>query len=99
MADRVHGSGDGGGVARETPIDRETALAFARRLRHYREAAGLTQEKAAERARMSRNHYQLFESGLSDRAKGSPANPQLSTLLDLADALGCGVGDLIENLR
>ncbi|WP_425436243.1 helix-turn-helix domain-containing protein, partial [Luteimicrobium subarcticum] len=50
-------------------MERELALAFARRLRDLRDAAGLAQERAAERAGMSRNHYQLLESGLSDRAR------------------------------
>ena len=75
------------------------ALAFARRLRDQREAVGLAQEKAAERAGLSRNHYQLLESGLSDRAKKAPANLRLSTLLDLAHALDCRVSDLVEGLR
>ncbi|ACZ29816.1 transcriptional regulator, XRE family [Xylanimonas cellulosilytica DSM 15894] len=82
----------------ETPIDRDTALAFAMRLRDLREAAELTQERAAERARMSRNHYQLLEAGYSDRTKRSPVNPRLSTLLDLAAALGCTVAELVYGL-
>ncbi|WP_093180273.1 helix-turn-helix domain-containing protein [Sanguibacter gelidistatuariae] len=69
-----------------------------RRKRDRRDAVGLTQEKAAERAGLSRNHYQLLESGLSDRAKKTPANPTLSTLIDLAHALGCKVGDLVDGL-
>ena len=77
----------------------QLALALARRLRDQREAVGLTQEKAAERAGLSRNHYQLLESGLSDRAKKAPANPRLSTLLDLAHALDCKVSDLVDGLR
>ncbi|MGP7959526.1 helix-turn-helix domain-containing protein [Sanguibacter sp. A247] len=35
---------------------------------------------------------------LSDRAKKAPANPRLSTLLDLAQALDCRVTDLVEGL-
>ncbi len=86
-------------VTRESPIETQLALALARRLRDQREAVGLTQEKAAERAGLSRNHYQLLESGLSDRAKKAPANPRLSTLLDLAHALDCKVSDLVDGLR
>jgi len=76
-------------------MGRDTALAFALRVRRQRERAGLTQEIAAERVGISRNHYQLLESGLSDRAKLTPANPRLSTLLALAAALGCQPADLI----
>ncbi len=85
-------------MPRETPLDRETALAFGTRLQILRKAAGLTQERAAERAHMSRNHFQLLESGLSDRAKKSPANPCLGTLVNLATVLGCTVGDLVEGI-
>ncbi|WP_228760025.1 helix-turn-helix transcriptional regulator [Pseudactinotalea sp. HY158] len=82
----------------ESPVEAQLALMLALRLRHQREAVGLTQETAAERARISRNHYQLLESGYSDRAKGTPANPRLSTLFDLAHALDCTVVDLISGL-
>ena len=82
----------------DSPIETRLALALARRLRDQREVAGLTQEKAAERAGLSRNHYQLLESGLSDRAKRTPANPTLTTLVDLAHALDCRVADLVDGL-
>jgi transcriptional regulator with XRE-family HTH domain len=80
------------------PPENATALALAMRLRDLREAAGLTQEHAAELSRMSRNHYQLLERGLSDRAKESPANPRLSTLVAIAQALGCTVSDIVGGL-
>lgn len=82
----------------ESPLERELALAFARRLRDLRDDAGLTQEKAAERAGMSRNHYQLLESGLSDRAKKSPANPTLLNLYELAEAFGVDITDVVAGL-
>lgn len=85
-------------VPRESALESQLALALARRLRDQRDAVGLTQEKAAERAGLSRNHYQLLESGLSDRAKKTPANPTLSTLIDLAQALDCKVSDLVDGL-
>lgn len=74
------------------------ARSLASRLEHFRKRAGITQEKAAERAGLSRNHYQLLESGLSDRAKGTPANPRLTTLADLAGALECSISDLVDAL-
>lgn len=85
-------------VPTESPLEAQLALALANRLRDLRTAAGLTQEKAAERAGLSRNHYQLLESGLSDRAKRTPANPRLSTILDLAHALDCDAAELVMHL-
>ena len=68
------------------------------RLQELRNASGLTQEQVAEGAGIHRNHYQLLESGLSDRAKDSPANPRLSTLVALCRVLGTTVPDLIVEL-
>ncbi len=85
-------------VADETLLERELALAFADRLVELRKQAGLTQEKAAERAGVSRNHYQLWESGLSDRKKKSPANPTLLNLYELAEAFGVDITDVVAGL-
>jgi transcriptional regulator with XRE-family HTH domain len=73
------------------PDDVALSHAVAKRLgaqiRELREARNLTQEKLADAIGVTRNHVQLMESGLSDRAKNSPANPRLSTLLALSNAL------------
>lgn len=70
-------------------MSRASALeAFGRRLRAERQARHLTQEELAHRAGISRVHVQQLESGWSDRAKRSPANPKLDTLLALASQLG-----------
>ena len=45
---------------------------------------------------MSRNHYQLLESGLSNRKTKRPANPRLSTLVALSEVLGVSVPELIH---
>ncbi len=73
-------------------------MALAMQLRRRRETVGLTQERAAERAGLSRNHYQLLEAGLSDRAKKTPSNPRLSTLVDIAIALDSTVPDLLTDV-
>ena len=86
-------------MGRESLLERRLARALAVRLRDQRDAVGLTQEQAAERAGLSRNHYQLLESGLSDRAKDTPANPRLSTLIDVARALGCDVTHLVDGIE
>ena len=80
---------------REPVLSRATARALADGLRAHRRVANLTQEKAAERAGVTRQHYQLLESGLSDRAKNTPANPRLSTLLALCQAFETTLPELL----
>jgi len=85
-------------MAGDSVLEWQLARALAVRLRDLRLQSGITQEQAAERAGLSRNHYQLLESALSDRAKGTPANPRLTTLAELAQALDCSLGDLTTGL-
>ena len=82
----------------ESAVERELAQALGRRLSDLRESRGLTQEVVAAAAGMSRNHYQLLESGLSNRKSKRPANPRLSTLLALSNALGVTVPELVETI-
>ncbi len=82
----------------ESLLERHLAQRLASRLRDLRDASGLTQEQVAHAAVINRNHYQLLESGLSDRAKGTPANPRLSTLVSLAVVLGTTVPELIDDV-
>jgi transcriptional regulator with XRE-family HTH domain len=76
----------------------DPAVATAQRLGallvERRHAAGLSQEQVAVVAGISRNHLQLLEAGLSNRS-GAPANPRLSTLIALAEALGTDVMALV----
>lgn len=62
-------------------------------LKTARQRLGLSQETVARRAGLSRNHYQLLEAGLSSNRK--PANPRLSTLVALAQALEIPPPELI----
>lgn len=82
----------------ESVLEAELARRLGRRLEDRRKDLGLSQEKAAHLAGLSRNHYQLLESGLSDRAKNTPANPRLSTLLHLSRVLGCSVTELLDGM-
>ncbi len=82
----------------EPELERTRALALAGRLRELRAAKGMTQEEAAHAAGMDRNHYQLLESGLSDRKKHTPANPRLSTLAALCSVFGTTVPDLVVDV-
>ncbi len=68
-------------------LDPQVARDLGLRLRRAREDAGLTQEQAAHNAGISRNHLQVIEQGLSDRASRAPFNPHLSVLLNLCEAL------------
>lgn len=98
MADSGFASGDDGAVPEESSLEKELAEALAQRLRVRRAKVGLTQEQVALRAGISRNQYQLYEAALSDRAKDTPANPTLVTLVELSRALNCNVVDLVEDL-
>lgn len=79
-------------------LDRRLADALAERLRDLRRDTGLTQEQVAHEAGLNRNHYQLLESGLSDRRKKTPANPRLSTLVALCEVYSTTVPDLVVDI-
>ena len=82
----------------EPTFDRGLADALADRLRTLRVATGLSQEAVAHRAGLHRNHYQLLESGLSDRKKQTPANPRLSTLIALCEVYETTVPQLVVDI-
>jgi transcriptional regulator with XRE-family HTH domain len=75
----------------------EQALALV--LRARREAAGLSQEKVAHRAGISRNYFQALEKGMSDPSRRSPANPSLTVLIDLSHALGISFATLAADVE
>jgi predicted ATPase/transcriptional regulator with XRE-family HTH domain len=61
-------------------------------LRHYRSAAGLSQERLAERTGLSVR-------GVSDLERGARRTPRLETVRRLADGLGLGPADRATLLR
>lgn len=73
------------------PSAAETAVVFGQQLRSRREAKHLPQEQLAHAVGISRNQLQNIEAGWSDRAKGTPSNPRLSTLLALCRELDARV--------
>lgn len=77
----------------------DQARAFGERLRAARADMGWSQEKVALSAGISLQHLSLLERGLSDRAKGSPANPRLGVLLNLAKTLGTDLDELLGPLH
>ena len=85
-------------VPRESSLSQSSATALGLRLRQLRESNGQTQEMVANLAGLNRNHYQLLESGLSSRTAQTTANPRLSTMLDIANALNCPIIELLDAL-
>ena len=77
------------------PLDEDVARELGAFLKRAREASGATQEDVAHRAGISRNHLQVIEMGLSDRASKKPFNPHLSVLLNMCRALDVSMTDVI----
>jgi transcriptional regulator with XRE-family HTH domain len=76
------------------------AQAFSDQLKRLRDARGLTQEKLAERAGISRSRLQLLEWNRKDtRSKDGPANPTLDVVWQLADALEVSLAELVDPKR
>lgn len=72
---------DGPGVA--------TAVArLGKRIRELRASANLTQERAADAAKLDHKHWQDIESGRT--------NPTVATLVGVARALGVELRDLFD---
>lgn len=63
---------------------------FGKRLREYREHYGFTQEYVAQRAGMRANSISVYETG-------AKSDPKLSTVIRICDALGCTVGELLDD--
>ncbi|HUZ20096.1 MAG TPA: helix-turn-helix domain-containing protein [Acidimicrobiales bacterium] len=63
-------------------------LVVGRRVRHFRRRAGLTLGQLGERLGRPASYLSQLENGHRE--------PRLSTLNDLAAALSCGVGDLLQ---
>lgn len=63
------------------------------RLHRLRTEAGLSQEALANRAGLTRNHYQLLEKGKSTPEKA--ANPQLKVVMALAEVLESNVSEIL----
>ena len=66
---------------------------LGRNLQRERLARGLSQEKIAYAAGLSRYTYQKYEKGES--RPGTPANPSLRVLLAIAQALGVTTATLL----
>jgi transcriptional regulator with XRE-family HTH domain len=80
----------------EPPVPGSVAIRLGLNLQRLRAASGQTQVDVAQRAGIARAHYSALEGGTS--SNGGAANPRLSTLLNLAAALGTTLTDLLEGL-
>lgn len=70
------------------PWTQGDAVLFGQRLRKHRESVSLSQEELASLAGVAKNLVQLLESGRpSPGSSRGHANPRISTVYDLADAL------------
>jgi transcriptional regulator with XRE-family HTH domain len=78
---------------------------FGRRLRALRHARGWSQPELAERAGLNPHTIAYLECGgrakyqkpvANPKKKGKDLGPHRATVEKLADALGCGIYDLIE---
>ena len=76
--------------ARDAPGVAPAITRLAKRIRELRAKLGLTQEVAAERAKLDEKHWQAIESGRT--------NPTLATLVGIARSLGVKLGELFEGL-
>ncbi len=77
-------------------MERAASRALGDLLRTRRMEKALSQEKLAHQVGINRNYYQQLESGLSQRAARTPANPTFLMLMRLSEALGVPVGELID---
>ena len=68
-------------------LDRQTAQRLGSLLQSHRADLGITQEKVALAADLSRQHYQQMEYGYSDRATRNPSNPKLRSLMSVVAIL------------
>lgn len=78
------------------PWSPEYAKRLGETIRRKRLRLDLSQEKLAQRARITKNQVQLLEAGRGHTKLVEPAsNPKLSTLYGLADALQVDPKDLL----
>lgn len=94
MAVRARSQADAGFVSK-SPVEQLLSQRLGTRIARLRVAREFSQESLAQQVGISTNHLQLLESGLSDRKKGTPANPRLSTLVALSEALDVPLAELL----
>jgi transcriptional regulator with XRE-family HTH domain len=74
--------------ARDAPGVSTAINRLAKRIKALRLAKSLTQEGAAERAKLDEKHWQDIE--------GARTNPTVATLVGIARSLGVSVSELFE---
>ena len=76
--------------ARASPLVAKALRRLGRQIRTLRRSAGLTQETAAERAKLDYKHYQAIESGSS--------NVTVASLIGIAKALKVKASELFDGV-
>ena len=76
--------------ARASPQVEKALRRLGKQIRTLRRSAGLTQESAAERAKLDYKHYQAIESGSS--------NVTVASLIGIAKALKVKAADLFDGV-
>jgi transcriptional regulator with XRE-family HTH domain len=74
--------------ARDAPGVATALVRLGKRIKALRLAVELTQEEAAERAKLDDKHWQDIEAGRT--------NPTVATLVGIARALGATIAELFE---
>lgn len=87
---KVRGSGSRPRDPSKARRRRERAAVFGANVRRLRTKRGLSQEALGEEASVHRTHVSLIERGAVD--------PTLMTAVDLANALGVKLADLVEGI-
>lgn len=87
---KIRGSGSRPRDPSKARRRRERAAVFGANVRRLRMKRGLSQEALGEEASVHRTHVSLVERGAVD--------PTLMTAVDLANALGVKLADLVEGI-
>ena len=77
-------------AARNSPRAKTALVRLGKRIRALRIERGLTQEEAADRARLDAKHFQALEHGRS--------NATVASLVGVARSLGVALKDLFEGV-
>jgi transcriptional regulator with XRE-family HTH domain len=72
-------------------------VVLRRRIKQRRNALGITQEVAAEKANMTLRHYQTFEIEFRRKHGEREFNPTLKSLRGIAQALDVSLLDLLRD--
>ncbi|WP_229683875.1 helix-turn-helix domain-containing protein [Nocardia camponoti] len=82
----------------ESAAENALVAILGQHLAELRRAKGLTQEQVAHAAGVSRQYYQLLESGLRARNPREPANPSFQVLVAVSEAIGTPLPAVLDEV-